>query len=188
MTSLYSKPADCRQYFHYKSSHPEHTKPSIIYSQTLRVKRACSKESDFKKHSSKLKKSRFLNKGYPEKIIDTEMNKVLGGNSNKVNNNTEKRIPFVVTFHPRLKILQKIIDKNLYLLYMNEEVKKALTPKAMISLRSSRKISSYLRRAKLYPINRTVGCYKCGSKRCEVCRYIPETDAFTSTATGETIR
>ena len=39
---------------------------------------------------------------------------------------------------------------------MNEEVKKAFTPKRMISHRSSRKISSYLVRAKLYPINRTV--------------------------------
>ena len=55
MTSLYNKPADCHQYIHYKSSHPEHTKQSTIYSQTLRVKRVCSQESDFKKKSSKLK-------------------------------------------------------------------------------------------------------------------------------------
>ena len=33
MISLYSKPADYHQYLHYKSSHPEHTKRSIIYSQ-----------------------------------------------------------------------------------------------------------------------------------------------------------
>ena len=93
------------------------------------------------------------------------MKKVLVGNNRKVNNKTEKRIPFVVTFHPRLKILQKIIDKNLYMLYMNKEVKKAFTSEPMTSYRSSRKISSYLVRAKLYPINRIVGCYKRGSKR-----------------------
>ena len=57
---------------------------------------------------------------------------------------------------------------------MNEDVKEAFTPKPMISYRSSRKISSYLVRAKLYPINRTVGCYKCGS--------------CTSTVTGETFK
>ena len=55
MTSLYSKATDCDQYLHYKSSHPEYTKRSIIYSQTLRVKTVCSQESDFKEHSSKLK-------------------------------------------------------------------------------------------------------------------------------------
>ena len=70
------------------------------------------------------------------------MKKVLGDNNRKVNNKTEKVISFVVTFHLRLKILQKIIDKNLYLLYMNEEIKKAFTPTPMISYRSSRKISS----------------------------------------------
>ena len=60
------------------------------------------------------------------------MKKVLGGRNRKVNNKTVKRVPFVVIIHPRLKILQKIIDKNLYLFYMNEEVKKAFTPKPMI--------------------------------------------------------
>ena len=41
------------------------------------------------------------------------MKQVLGGNNRKLNNKIEKGIPFVVTFHPRLKIFQKIIDKNL---------------------------------------------------------------------------
>ena len=34
MASLYSKPTNCDQYLHYKSSHPEYTKRSIIYNQT----------------------------------------------------------------------------------------------------------------------------------------------------------
>ena len=75
MTSLHSKPSDCHQYLHYKSSQPEHTKRSIVYSQTLMVKRICSQESDFKEHSSKLK-SWFLKRGYPEKTIDTKIKKV----------------------------------------------------------------------------------------------------------------
>ena len=55
---------------------------------------------------------------------------------------------------------------------MNGEVKNAFTPKPMISYRSSCKFSGYLLQAKLYPINRTVGCYNCGSKRCEVCNIL----------------
>ena len=62
MTSLYSEATDCHQYIHYKSSHPEHTKRSIIYSQTLRVNRVCPQKSDLKEHSSKLK-SWFLTLG-----------------------------------------------------------------------------------------------------------------------------
>ena len=79
-----------------------------------------------------------------------------------------------------LKFLQKIVDKNLNLLYMNEEFKKHFTPKPMVSYRSSHKISSYILQAKLYHIDRRVGCY-----RCEVCKYITETDTFTSTVKGE---
>ena len=58
----------------------------------------------------------------------------------------------------------------------------------MVSFRSSRKISSYLVRAKLYPLERTVGSFKCGNKRCEVCQYITEADTFTSSVTGETFK
>ena len=71
---------------------------------------------------------------------------------------------------------------------MNYEVKKGFTPKPMVSFRSSRKISSYLVRAKLYSIERTVGLFEYGNKRCDVCKYITETDTFTSSVTVETYK
>ena len=73
--------------------------------------------------------------------------------------------------------MAKIINKNLYLLYMNNEVKKVFTRKPMISFRSARK-ESYMVRAKLYPEERTKGSFKCGSKRCEVCLNVNETSTF----------
>ena len=100
MTSLYSKPTDCHQYLHYKSSHLEHTKRFIIY----RLKRVCSQESDFKEHSSELKPW-FLKRSY--RIIDTGMKKILDGKNRKVNNKTEKGMPFVVTFRFRYKIFKR---------------------------------------------------------------------------------
>ena len=80
----------------------------------------------------------------------------------------------------------EIINKNLNLPYMDNKVKKAFTPKPMISFHSARKMSSYLVRAKLYPEERTKVSFKCGSKRCELCLNVNETSAFTSTVTGET--
>ena len=80
MTSLYSKPTDCHRYLSTRSN-LEHTKQSIIYSPTLRVKRVCSKL-----------KSWFHKRGYTQKIIDTERKKVLGDSNRKVNNKTEKEI------------------------------------------------------------------------------------------------
>ena len=68
---------------------------------------------------------------------------------------------------------------------MNDEVKKTSIPSPMILFRNFCKISSYIVRAKLYPLERTVGSYECGKKRCEVCDMISETDTFFSTVTGE---
>ena len=36
-TDLHIKATDCHQHLEYTSSHPEHSKKSIIYSQTLRL-------------------------------------------------------------------------------------------------------------------------------------------------------
>ena len=55
ITGLCSKPTDCHQYLHYESCHPDHTKRSIVYSQALRLKRICSRKSDFKEHSLNFK-------------------------------------------------------------------------------------------------------------------------------------
>ena len=51
---------------------------------------------------------------------------------------------------------------------MYDEVTRVFTPKPIVSFSSSRKINSYLVRTKLYPI--AVGLFRCGSKRCEVCK------------------
>ena len=49
---------------------------------------------------------------------------------------------------------------------MNQKVKKVFTPKPMVSFRSARKLSSYLVRAKLYPLERKVGSFKYQGKSC----------------------
>ena len=68
---------------------------------------------------------------------------------------------------------------------MNHKVKNVFTPGPAVSYRSARKISSYLVRAKLYPLERKVGSEKCGQSRCEVCLNIQKTERFTTTTTGE---
>ena len=67
-------------------------------------------------------------------------------------------VPFVVTYHLTLKVLGKIIHKNLNLSLRNED---ALTPVPMVCLRIARKLSNYLVTAKLYPLERIVGSRKC---------------------------
>ena len=68
---------------------------------------------------------------------------------------------------------------------MNDEVKNTFTPSPTISFRSSRKISICIVRAKLHPLERAAGSYKCGQRICEVSDVISETITFSSTVTGE---
>ena len=184
--SVYIKPTDRHQYLHYKSSHPDHIKRSIVYSQTLRASRLCSFKEDFVDHSEKMK-TWFSKRGYPDKIIENEMKKVNFSESRR-KTKSATGVPFVVTYHPRLKTLGKIIHENLNLLYMNDVVKDTFTPGPMVSFRTSRKLSSYLVRAKLYPLERTVGSRKCSKKRCEVCENVQNSDTFQSSVTTETFK
>ena len=71
---------------------------------------------------------------------------------------------------------------------MNQEVKNVFTPGPIVPYRSARKISSYLVRGKLYPLERKVSSEKCGKSRCEVSLNIQETDTFASTTTGESFK
>ena len=186
-STVHVKPADRHQYLHYSSSHPGHTKRSIVFSQTLHVSRICSREKDFRDHCLQTR-SWFLKRKYPEKLIDNEMKKVRFFPANLQNKNSETGVSFVVTYHPILNSLSKIIRDNMYLLNMNEEVRKTFSPDPMVLFRSVWKFSSYLVQAKLYPLQRKVGSSKCGKRRCEVCNNVTDTSTFISTVTGVLLR
>ena len=71
---------------------------------------------------------------------------------------------------------------------MDQETKNVFTPGPMATFRSTRKLSSYLVRAKSYPIERIVGSRKYKCKRCEVCLNIQQTSCFSSSVTNETYK
>ena len=71
---------------------------------------------------------------------------------------------------------------------MDKEVKKVFPVAPIVSLKSARKLSSCLVRAKPYSLQRTVGSFKCNKPLREVCINVIETDTFTSTATAESFK
>ena len=96
-------------------------------------------------------KSWFLVRGYPEDLIESEMKEVkfASKNRNAKRGKSLKAVPFVMTYHPKLKSMEKVILEYLDLFYMDNEVKRVFAPKPMISFRSAKKLSSYLVRANL---------------------------------------
>ena len=135
--------------------------------ENISVSRICPEDSDFIKHKRE-KTHCFLKNGYPESLIKTETEK------NKFRQRLVSRregitkvLPLVLTYHPLLKSVP-ISHKHLPLLYMDKEAKKGFTLAPIVSFKSSRKLSSYLAKAKLYPWSRTVASFKCNKSRCEV--------------------
>ena len=107
------------------------------------------------------------------------MDKVIFSGNTRRNKRERKGVHFVTTY-------QLSLNQNLYILYMNEEGKSIFTPAPMISFRSTRNLSSYLVRPKLYPSKRTVDSVQCKEKQCQTCRNVKETETFTSTTTVKT--
>ena len=68
--------------------------------------------------------------------------KFISKNKNTMRDKSLKAVPFVMTYHLKLKSMNKVILKYLDLLYMDNEVKMMFTPTPMISFQSTRKLSS----------------------------------------------
>ena len=86
----------------------------------------------------------------------------------------------IVIYKPSLDCLSKIIRKNLYLLYMNGEIKQIFSAKPIISSGNAKNLNNYLVRAKVYSIERSTGMLPYSWKRCEGRKYSNKTESFTS--------
>ena len=112
-TDFYFKSTERHQYLHFTSSHPNHTKRSIVYKQGLRVKRICSQKEDLLKHMWEMKLW-FLKRGYPENIMDQELGKVESSESSRRTNKKDKGVCLVATYHTLLQIIGRIFLLTLY--------------------------------------------------------------------------
>lgn len=74
ITRLFRKPTDGHQFLDWASNHPRSLKKSIPYSQLLRVKRNCSRESDFAEEAGLLL-DRFRRRGYPDETLNRALQK-----------------------------------------------------------------------------------------------------------------
>ena len=173
------KPTYGHQNLYYQLSHTNHIKVLKPYSQVLRISSICSAEKKFRAHICKMK-GLFLARDYPEKVVNGQIDKVLFDKNPPLKKFSENGIPFVATYHQKVKDLGKLIKDLLPLLYSDEEVEKVFSPPPIASYRSARKIKNYIVRSKLHPVETSVGCQGGGGSRCQVCENIEVTDNFTS--------
>ena len=75
-TSVFYQPTDSHSYLLYSSSHPNHTKQSIPFSQFLRLHRLCSEDEDFQSKNLEMREF-FVQRDYPTSLLDTAFSKAV---------------------------------------------------------------------------------------------------------------
>jgi len=142
LTKLYTKPTDSKQYLHFNSCHPTHTKRSIPYSQAVRYRRIIVEEDELISALLGLKQM-FLDRCYSEPLLTEQLNKVKDldrTDTLKYKTKEEKQtkfknllkdkelLPLSITFHPNFLHNKTTIHKFLHdkwaeFLEENEELK-----------------------------------------------------------------
>ena len=161
LVELYTKPTDTHNYLHFNSFHPGHTKRGGPYGQFLRVRRNCTLISDYKKHSLFLKE-KYLQRGYPESLLESsrlralreDRSKLLNPSRNKdseSDKNKDNVLPLVLTFHPSNRTVKEIIMKHWGMLQFSDICKEALPPKPLFATRKNTNLRDELIKSRLSP-------------------------------------
>ena len=150
--------------------------------------RVCSRKENFEIDLQKL--SDWLNnRACPMWLIAKKFKRVNEYNIEKSDTfrkeNFKTEVPLTIVFRPLLKHFGLVIMKNLHILYLDIQARKVYTPEPFLAFRTSRKLRSYLARAKVPLLVRDKGCRKCKKRRCLTCQNIQETDTFGCTVDGK---
>ena len=170
-TDVFIKPTDSHQYLHSSSCHPGACKRSIPFAQAMRLRRICSKSA----YVEKRELVRFLmERGYRKAYVEGQIDKVRRMSRVDVLSNSNQprstKTPFVVTYHPRLPDISKILRDLHPILESSERCNNAIKSVPFLAFRKPRSLGDYLVRAKVdnrVSKNLLLGSVKCSS-RCEV--------------------
>ena len=184
-TDVYCKPTDTHQHLHYGCCNPTHVKKGIPCGQALRVKRICSTEEGYRDRLRDLC-SNFIKRGFKENLVDSEFERarvktresLLCQDSNRRDHKINKRLPLVMTFHPALLGVGKIIHSLWPILHASEDMRSIIEEKPMIVYRRPKNLKDNLVRSKLKGGSGDKGMRKCGKSRCQIYNFVEEGSKF----------
>ena len=178
---MYYKPTDAHSYLLHLSSHPNHFKNSIPFSQFLRLRRLCSDGLDFCNKSEETLQF-FKNRGYPDSIVKIAQQRAQTTNQQSAPQTSQKeenqRIPFTLSFHPLNRPVKNIILNNFKLLQNDNETSRIFSLPPLISFKRNKNISDFLARGTLKSDESPV-TFDCTHNRCKTCPFIHSTDKVT---------
>ena len=122
-------------------------------------------------------------KAYVESQVDKVRRMSRAELLSKSNQPRSTKTPFVVTYHPRLPDISRILRELHPILESSERCKNAINSVLFVAFRKPKSLGDYLVRAKVDsrgPKQLLLGTVKCASRRCEVCMYMDENSHFKS--------
>lgn len=179
-TDLYTKPTDKHQYLFFTSCHPSASKKGIPYGQALRTRWICSEDELFEKRANELKNYLGYNKRLVTKGIDRARKTPRANTLLQTPPQRSTRVPFVLTYHPGLPNISKILHQFQPILQSSRRCAEAIDEVPMVAYRRPRCLKDMLVRAELRAKDDidNKGCHKCGRVNCQICNFIIEGDKF----------
>ena len=179
---IFYKDTDNREYLHFDSCHPHHTKCNVPY--TL-AKMICTIVDDRTVCLKRLNELRYyLQKcGYPFKLIDNCCRKAYSFDVNDLrqlqNKEEEEAIVFVTTFNPHNPNVSDLINNAFKFLLADENMKKIFgTTKLIKSFKEPSSLKDLLTNSCLRSAKTTPGVQKCGVPLCKTCENILPTNNY----------
>ena len=199
-TTLYTKPTDTHNYLHYKSAHPKHLKNSLPYSQALRLRRICTKDSELKSHCQEME-ANFSRRGYRKEILQDQIRKAITTpretTLQKVPKERSKRIPLVTTFNSTLPQIGNILRERWEILNIKPKFKELFSEPPMIAFRRCKNLREIIgcntindnKVSRKKVKNKTAKyCSPCNTNRSLCCNHVIKTNSFTSVVTQKTYK
>ncbi|XP_059582023.1 uncharacterized protein LOC109284452 [Alligator mississippiensis] len=183
-TTVYKKPTDQHTYLHKTSNHPKHTKKAVIYSQAIRYHRICTEENTRDCHLTNLKKA-FTQQGHSSREVDHTFERATWIPREELLQYRRKtptnRTPLVMTYHPSLEPIRKILKKLQPILEKDPVLKKIFPEPPILAFRQAPNLANLITRSKLpQPQNTPKGSRPCHDKKCKTCPHISTISTITT--------
>ena len=140
-----------------RSCHPPHIHKNIPYSLALRIKRICSRDSDFIKRSNELRRM-LLARKYKLKDINVAIDRAATMNRKELlkikNTKTNSKTNFVFPFCPQLPSISKVINRHHKQMSTDPELKRVFKSGFQTAYSRDKNLKEYIYIAKLWPQNR----------------------------------
>ena len=153
---LYTKPTESHLYLRWNSCHPVHTKKNSPYSLALRIRRICTRLTDFEKHAKELR-SYLIARGYKLKNIKDGINKARKMSQYDILNKNDQdwleyikdegkndKVVFSVTYNPALPNIHKILNSLKPVLDFSERCKSVFKNGIIVGYRRGRSFTDML--------------------------------------------